>query len=103
VALPWQIIEREFVAEIHSHTQSEVLAAGQAVLEYLGLKRRPGSSEQSRPQFVTNVNPYNAQLINKWRKGNFPSCRDPASSVEATPAAYVTLAGMKAEKAQTSA
>ena len=67
-----QIVEREFgLLEIHSRTQSEVQAAGQAVLEYLGLKEE----DRVRPkiassQFVTNVNPYQAQLINKWRKGN---------------------------------
>src|SRR3974377_448277 len=38
-----QIIEREFgLLEIHSRTQSEVLAAGQAVLDYLGLKEEGG-------------------------------------------------------------
>ena len=66
-----QIIEREFgLLEIHSHTQSEVQAAGEAVLEYLGLKEM----DRLRPkiastQFVTNINPYQAQLINKWREG----------------------------------
>ena len=67
-----QIIEREFgLLEIHSRTQAEVKAAGEAVLEHLGLTER----DRVRPkvassQFVTNVNPYQAQLINKWRKGN---------------------------------
>ena len=67
-----QIVEREFgLLEIHSRTPAEVKAAGQAVLEYLGLREE----DRLRPkiassQFVTNVNPYQAQLINKWRKGN---------------------------------
>src|SRR5260370_32059949 len=62
-----QIIEREFgLLEIHSHTQSEGLAAGEAVLEYLRLKE----TDRVRPkiassQFVTNVNPYQGELINK--------------------------------------
>ena len=96
-----QIIEREFgLLEIHSRTQSEVLAAGQAVLEYLGLKEE----DRVRPkiassQFVTNVNPYQAQLINKWRKGNLLLPRSSLFVLEATPAAYVTLAGNEAEKA----
>src|SRR5271169_2030267 len=55
-----QIIEREFgLLETHSHTQSEVQAAGEAVLEYLGMR----AADRLRPkiassQFVTNVNPY---------------------------------------------
>src|SRR5258708_32276312 len=67
-----QIVEREFgLLEIHSHTLSEVQAAGQADLEYLGLKEedrlRP---KMASPQFVTNVNPYPSQLIDKWRQGS---------------------------------
>jgi ethanolamine utilization microcompartment shell protein EutS len=96
-----QIIEREFgLLEIHSHTQSEVQAAGEAVLEYLGLKEM----DRLRPkiastQFVTNINPYQAQLINKWRKGNLLLPKSSLFVLEATPAAYVTLAGNEAEKA----
>ena len=50
-------------------------------------------------QFVTNVNPYQAQLINKWRKGNLLLPRSSLFVLEATPAAYVTLAANEAEKA----
>jgi ethanolamine utilization microcompartment shell protein EutS len=88
-----QIIEREFGL-------LEVQAAGEAVLEYLGLKEM----DRLRPkiastQFVTNINPYQAQLINKWRKGNLLLPRSSLFVLEATPAAYVTLAGNEAEKA----
>src|SRR5664279_4270211 len=67
-----QIVEREYgLLEVHARTQAEVVASGQAVLAYLGLSE----SDRLRPkvasaQFVTNVNPYQAQLINRWRKGN---------------------------------
>src|SRR5262245_24705652 len=67
-----QIVEREFgLLEFRSRTQAEVLAAGQAVLEHLKLRE----SDRIRPKiasamFVSNVNAYQAQLINKWRKGN---------------------------------
>jgi len=96
-----QIIEREYgLLEIHSHNQADVLAAGEAVLAYLGLKE----SDRLRPtiassQFVTNVNPYQAQLINKWRKGNLLLPRSSLFVLEASPAAYVTLAANEAEKA----
>ncbi len=96
-----QIIEREFgLLEIHSRTQSEVLAAGEAVLDHLGLTE----GDRLRPtiassQLVTNVTPYQAQLINKWRKGNLLLPRSTLFVLEASPAAYVTLAANEAEKA----
>ena len=52
-------------------------------------------------QFVTNVNPYQAQLINKWRKGNLLLPRSSLFVLEAAPAAYITLAANEAEKAAT--
>lgn len=96
-----QIVEREFgLLEIHSHTQEEVLAAGQAVLDYLGLTQ----NDRVRPkvastQIITNVNPYQAQLINKWRKGNLLLPSQSLFVLEASPAAYVCLAANEAEKA----
>jgi ethanolamine utilization microcompartment shell protein EutS len=96
-----QVVEREFgLLEIHSRTQAEVLAAGQAVLEYLQLTPQ----DRIRPKiassaFVTNVNPYQAQLINKWRKGNLLIPGQSLYVLEVTPAAYVSLAANEAEKA----
>jgi ethanolamine utilization microcompartment shell protein EutS len=96
-----QVVEREFgLLEIHSRTQAEVLAAGEAVLEYLKLK----VTDRVKPKiasssFVTNVNPYQAQLINKWRKGNLLIAGRSLYVLEVTPAAYVTLAANEAEKA----
>jgi ethanolamine utilization microcompartment shell protein EutL len=96
-----QIVEREYgLLEIHSRTQAEVLASGEAVLEYLGLQ----ISDRLKPkvtsaQFVTNVNPYQAQLINRWRKGSLLLPRSSLFVLEASPAAYVTLAMNEAEKA----
>jgi ethanolamine utilization microcompartment shell protein EutL len=95
-----QIVEREFgLLEVHSRTQAEVIAAGQAVLEYLGI----GEADRLKPkvassQFVTNVNPYQAQLINRWRKGNLLLPRSSLFVLEVSPAAYVTLAANEAEK-----
>ena len=96
-----QIVEREFgLLEIHSRGQAEVKASGQAVLAYLGL----AESSRLKPriassQFVTNVNPYQAQLINRWRKGNLLLPRSSLFVLEVAPAAYVTLAANEAEKA----
>jgi ethanolamine utilization microcompartment shell protein EutS len=96
-----QVVEREFgLLEIHSRTQAEVEAAGSAVLDHLGL----AETDRVRPkvassQFVTNVNPYQAQLINKWRKGNLLIPGSSLYVLEVAPAAYVTLAANEAEKA----
>lgn len=95
-----QVVEREFgLLEIHSREQAEVLAAGGAVLEHLKL----GERDRTRPkvasvQFVTNVNSYQAQLINKWRKGNLLIPGSSLFVLEVAPAAYVTLAANEAEK-----
>lgn len=96
-----QIVEREFgLLEVHSRNQEEVQAAGAAVLDYLGLKE----SDRVKPtvastQIITNVNPYQAQLINKWRKGNLLLPSQSLFVLEASPAAYVSLAANEAEKA----
>src|SRR5437762_3500625 len=66
-----QIVEREFgVLEIHSISLEAVRAAGEAVLDDLGLEE----SSRIKPtvvssQVITNVDPYQAQLINKFRRG----------------------------------
>jgi len=96
-----QIVEREFgLLEIHSRTQEDVLAAGEAVLEYLGLTIKDRVKPKvASTELITNVNPYQAQLINKWRKGNLLLPRQSLFVLEATPAAYVSLAANEAEKA----
>ena len=57
--------------EVHSHSQAEVLEAGRIVLDRLEL--RP--EERIKPalasvQVITNVDPYQAQLINRFRRGS---------------------------------
>ncbi len=96
-----QVVEREFgLLEIHARSQAEVQAAGQAVLAHLKLTE----ADRLKPKvassmFVTNVNPYQAQLINKWRKGNLLIPGQSLYVLEVAPAAYVTLAANEAEKA----
>jgi ethanolamine utilization microcompartment shell protein EutL len=96
-----QVVEREFgLLEIHSAQQAEVLAAGDAVLSHLGLTE----NDRLRPkvasaQFITNVSPYQAQLLNKWRKGSLLIPGESLFILEVAPAAYVSLAANEAEKA----
>jgi ethanolamine utilization microcompartment shell protein EutL len=96
-----QIIEREFgLLEIHSEQQAEVLASGQAVLDELGLTE----ADRIKPaiastQFITNVHPYQAQLLNKWRKGSMMMPGQSLFVMEVAPAAYISVAANEAEKA----
>lgn len=96
-----QIIEREFgLLEIHSEQQAEVLASGQAVLDELGLTEL----DRIRPsiasiQFITNVHAYQAQLLNKWRKGSMLLPGQSLFVLEVAPAAYISIAANEAEKA----
>jgi ethanolamine utilization microcompartment shell protein EutL len=96
-----QIIEREFgLLEIHSANQAEVIAAGSAVLDYLGLHE----TDRVRPviastQLITNVHHYQAQLLNKFRKGALLLPGQSLFVLESSPAAYVSLAANEAEKA----
>ncbi|WP_040831216.1 hypothetical protein [Nocardia jiangxiensis] len=96
-----QIIEREFgLLEIHSEHQAEVLAAGEALLAELGMKE----TDRIKPviastQFITNVHGYQAQLLNKWRKGSLLMPGASLFVMEVAPAAYVSLAANEAEKA----
>jgi ethanolamine utilization microcompartment shell protein EutL len=96
-----QIIEREFgLLEIHSEQQAEVLASGQAVLDELGLTE----ADRLKPviastQFITNVHPYQAQLLNKWRKGSMLMPGRSLFVMEVAPAAYIAIAANEAEKA----
>jgi len=96
-----QIIEREYgLLEIHSEQQAEVLASGEAVLAELGLTEHDRIKPQiASTQFITNVHPYQAQLLNKWRKGSLLMPGDSLFVMEVAPAAYVALAANEAEKA----
>lgn len=96
-----QFIEREFgLLEVHAFDQSAVLSAGDAVLEYLDAEE----SDRLRPrvassQIITNVDPYQAQLINKFRRGTLLVPGQTLCVMEVAPAAYAAYAMNEAEKA----
>jgi ethanolamine utilization microcompartment shell protein EutL len=96
-----QIVEREYgLLEIHSEQQAEVLASGQAILDELGFTETDRIKPTvSSTQFITNVHAYQAQLLNKWRKGSLLMPGDSLFILECAPAAYVALAANEAEKA----
>jgi hypothetical protein len=67
-----QLVEREFgMFEVHSRSQAEVLEAGRIVLDRLGLKPEDRlKPEIASVQVITNVDPYQAQLLNRFRRGS---------------------------------
>ena len=96
-----QIVEREFgMFEIHSLSQEDVIQAGQVVLSQLGLKitdrKKP---EIASLQVITNVNPYQAQLLNRFARGMMLVPGQTMLVLECAPAAYINLAANEAEKA----
>jgi ethanolamine utilization microcompartment shell protein EutL len=96
-----QIVEREFGFFIlRSPSNAEVSAARDAILAELGAKM----SDRTKPvvastQIITSVEPYQAQLLNKWRKGSLVVPGQTLGIVECAPAAYIAVAANEAEKA----
>jgi hypothetical protein len=95
-----QIVEREFgMFEIHSPSQAEVMEAGRIVLDRLALQE----AERLKPfiasvQVITNVDPYQAQLINRFRRGSMMVPGETMLVLECAPAAYINFAANEAEK-----
>lgn len=95
-----QIVEREFgMFEIHSRSQAEVLEAGRIVLDRLSL-REPDRIKPfiASVQMITNVDPYQAQLINRFRRGSIIVPGETMLVLECAPAAYINFAANEAEK-----
>lgn len=96
-----QMVEREFgVLEVHSFSVDSVKDAGTTILNACGLN----VSNRLKPAVVSSkiihkVNPYQAQQINKNRKGNLLLPGQSLLVFEVEPAAYIVLAANEAEKA----
>lgn len=95
-----QIVEREFGFFIlRSPSNAEVSAARDAILAELGASM----SDRVKPsvastQIITSVEPYQAQLLNKWRKGALLVPGQTLGIIECAPAAYISIAANEAEK-----
>ncbi|MEL7465271.1 MAG: BMC domain-containing protein [Pseudomonadota bacterium] len=96
-----QMVEREFGFFIlRSQSNAEVTAAREAILAELGasLSDRLKPSVASS-QIITSVEPFQAQLLNKWRKGSLLIPGQTLGILEVAPAAYISIAANEAEKA----
>lgn len=96
-----QVVERRFGAlELHHRDQSQVSAAGDAILKNLNVK----ASERLKPkiiseQIIHGVEGYQAQLVNRMRHGNFLKENTTLYVLEVHPAGYALIATNEAEKA----
>lgn len=95
-----QIVEREFgMFEVHSLNQAAVIESGRIVLERLNLNAEDRIKPKiASTQLITNVDPYQAQLLNRFRRGSMLVPGETLLVVEVAPAAYINFACNEAEK-----
>lgn len=96
-----EVVERAFgLLELHSDDQGQVRAAGEAILQRLGMQE----SDRLKPrivssQIITGVTGHHAMLINRFRHGNMIARNQTLYVLETHPAGYAALAANEAEKA----
>jgi hypothetical protein len=96
-----QFVERLYgLLEIHASKQGEVRAAGRAILQALGVSQKDCHKPQIvSSQIIRNIDAYQAQLINRNRRGQMLLAGQTLYVLEVQPAAYAALAANEAEKA----
>lgn len=94
-------IEREFGSfEIHGFFQEAIQVAGREALARFGLSEDDRfQPEVVSVKLVTNVDAYEAQLVNQTSYGSLLLRGQTLCVIEVAPAAYVVLAANEAEKA----
>jgi hypothetical protein len=96
-----QIVERLFgLLEVHHEVQAEVRAAGEAILEALGVQE----ADRIKPkvvssQIIRHVDAHQVQLVNRMRFGHMLLAGQTLYVLEVEPAGYAALAANEAEKA----
>ena len=96
-----QMVERVFgILELHGDSQGAVRTAGAAILDELNLTE----GDRLKPtvissQIISNVDPYQASLINQQRRGAMLVPGQSLLVVETSPAAYSSIAANEVEKA----
>ncbi len=95
-----QVVEREFgMFEVHSLNQAAVLESGRIVLDRLDLVKEDRIIPSVfSSNLITRVDPYQAQLLNRWRRGSMLVASETLFVLEVAPAAYIMLAANEAEK-----
>jgi len=95
-----QIVEREFgMFEVHSLNQAAVIESGNVVLQRLNLRIEDRLKPQvASVQVITNVDSYQAQLLNRFRRGSMLVPGETMLVLECAPAAYINFACNEAVK-----
>ena len=96
-----QLVEREFGFFIlRSPSNAEISAARDSILTELGASMTDRVKPKvATTQIITSVEPFQAQLLNKWRKGSLLVPGQTLGIIECEPAAYISIAANEAEKA----
>jgi ethanolamine utilization microcompartment shell protein EutL len=95
------VVERAYgMLEVHHEDRGEVRSAGEAILQYLGVKE----SDRLKPKLISNtiiraIEPMHAMILDKIRFGSMIEPGESLLVVETEPAAYAILAANEAEKA----
>ncbi len=95
------VVERAYGAlELHHEDKGQVMEAGRAILEYTKLRE----DQRIKPrvvsdQIIRGVEPYQTQLINRFRYGQMILPGESLLILECVPACYITFAANEAEKA----
>ena len=96
----FQEVEREFgMMELHSYAVDDVIMAGNQILESYNLSE----DDILKPSLVSDkiiesVDPYQAQLINRFRQGSALVPKEALLILEVEPAVYVTAITNQIEK-----
>lgn len=96
-----QIVERAYgLLEVHSFDQGDVRAAGDAILERMGVKEtdRIAPDIVSR-EIIHGIDGHQAMLVNRMRHGQLLLETETLYVLEVHPAGYAALAANEAEKA----
>lgn len=96
-----QVVERQYgMAELHSHSQDSVRQAGRTILDLLKMTESDAEPvEIVSSKIISNVDAYQAQLVNRSRKGSLLVAGESMLVVECHPAAYISQIGNAIEKA----
>ena len=94
-------VEREYGSlEIHAPFQEAVRVAGRAALARFNLSEQDRHKpEIASIKMITNVDAYEAQLVNQTSRGGLLLRGQTLCVIEVAPASYVMLAANEAEKA----
>lgn len=96
-----QVVERLYgLLEVHHEDQAEVRAAGDAMLQALGVSE----ADRIKPrvvssQIIRHVDAHQVQLVNRMRFGHMLLAGQTLYVLEVEPAGYAALAANEAEKA----